>query len=211
MLMPRILSEDDVSDFRARLCEAALRRFGKEGEAGISFRKLAQDLGVSATTPYRYFKDKDAIMAALRADAFDRFALALERAYDRSEGHALVRARIVMQAYIDFVRADPKAYRLMFDGSSREMTGHPDLQRASTRAKATMSRHIVGLVEAGLLPAETDAPMLGFVLWSQLHGSVMLHLAGKLNAATMFKIVEEATRLVLRGAGLKIKVKAEAA
>lgn len=209
--MPRILSATDVSDFRTRLCEAALRRFGKEGEAGISFRKLAEDLGVSATTPYRYFKDKDAIMAALRADAFDRFALAMERAYDRSEGPALLRARAVMQAYVDFVRADPKAYRLMFDGSSHEMTGHPELQRASARAKATMSRHVVGMVEAGVLPAETDAQMLGFVLWSQLHGAVMLHLSGKLNANTMFRIVEEASRLVLRGAGLKIKVKAEAA
>lgn len=209
--MPRILSATDVSDFRARLCEAALRRFGKEGEAGISFRKLAEDLGVSTTTPYRYFKDKDAIMAALRADAFDRFALAMEHAYDRSEGHALVRARAVMQAYIDFVRADPPAYRLMFDGAPHEIAAHPELQRASLRARATMSRHIVGMVEAGLLPAETDAPMLGFVMWSQLHGAVMLHLSGKLSADAMFEIVEQATRLLLRGAGLKIKVKAEAA
>jgi AcrR family transcriptional regulator len=209
--MPKVLRDEDISDFRARLCEAALRRFGKEGEAGISFRKLAGDLGVSATTPYRYFKDKDAIMAALRADAFDRFAQAMERAYERSEGPALLRARTVMQAYVDFVRADPKAYRLMFDGDQHELRDYPELQRASLRAKATMSRHIVGMVEAGLLPAETDAAMLGFVMWSQLHGAVMLHLAGKLNSEAMFAIVEEATRLVLRGAGLKIKVKAEAA
>jgi AcrR family transcriptional regulator len=209
--MPRVLSDDDVSDFRARLCEAALRRFGKEGEAGISFRKLADDLGVSATTPYRYFKDKDAIMAALRADAFDRFALAMERAYDRSEGPALSRARAVLQAYIEFVQADPRAYRLMFDGDQHELRDYPDLQRASARAKATRSRHVVGMVEAGLLPADTDAAMLGFVMWSQLHGAVMLHLAGKLSRETMFEIVEEATRLVLRGSGLKIKVKAEAA
>ena len=118
---------------------------------------------------------------------------------------------LVMQAYVDFVRADPKAYRLMFDGDHHELRDYPELQRASLRAKATMSRHIVGMIEAGLLPAETDAAMLGFVLWSQLHGAVMLHLAGKLNNEAMFAIVEEATRLVLRGAGLKIKVKAEAA
>ena len=68
-----------------------------------------------------------------------------------------------MQAYVDFVRADPKAYRLMFDGDHHELRDYPELQRASLRAKATMSRHIVGMVEAGLLPAETDAAMLGFV------------------------------------------------
>ena len=144
--MPRILTATDVSDFRARLCEAALRRFGKEGEAGISFRKLAQDLGVSATTPYRYFKDKDAIMAALRADAFDRFAATMELAYDRSEGPALLRARAVMEAYIEFVRADPKAYRLMFDGASHETRAasspHMPVRRrsSSSRVRATTMR-----------------------------------------------------------------------
>lgn len=209
--MPRILSDDDVSDFRARLCEAALRRFEREGEAGISLRKLAEDLGVSPTTPYRYFRDKGDIIAALRAEAFDRFSETMERAYAQDQGAPLQRAHAVMLAYLDFVRAEPKAYRLMFDSASQEMDDYPELKRASLRAKATMSRHIEGLVEAGLLPADTDAAMLGFVLWSQIHGAAMLHLAGKLESQTMLAIVEEANRLALRGAGLKIKVKAEAA
>lgn len=209
--MPRVLSDHDVSDFRARLCAAALRRFAAEGEAGISLRKLADDLGVSPTTPYRYFRDKDAILAALRADAFDRFAGAMERAYDGSAGPALLRARAVMQAYVGFVLADSQAYRLMFDGASHDMDRYPELRRASLRARATMSRHVVGMVEAGVLPVDTDAGMLGFVMWSQLHGTVMLHLAGKLSREAMAAIIEDAMRLLLRGAGLKIKVRAAAA
>ena len=42
-------------------------------------RQLADDLGCSPMTPYRYFRDKDAILAAVRAAAFDRFAAALRR------------------------------------------------------------------------------------------------------------------------------------
>ena len=210
--MPRILSDDDISDFRARLCEAALTRFVREGEAGISLRKLAEDLGVSATTPYRYFKDKDAIMAALRAEAFERFSEAMEQAFAASAGQpALLRGRAVMQAYVDFVVAHPAAYRLMFDGTSQEIADYPDLKRASARAKATMSRHFEAMVDEGVLPPETDAAMLGFVMWSQLHGAAMLHLAGKLSFEIMQRIIGEAARLLLRGAGLKIKIKAEAA
>lgn len=209
--MPKVLRDEDISDFRARLCAAALRRFSDEGDAGISFRKLAEDLGVSPTTPYRYFKDKDAIMAALRADAFDRFSHTVEQAYARSEGPALQRGRSVMQAYVAFALANPSAYRLMFDGSSQDMADYPDLKRASLRARATMTAHVEGMVREGVLPAETDTPMLGFVLWSAMHGALMLHLAGKLDRETMTRIVEDASRLVLRGAGLKIKVKAEAA
>ncbi|MEO8560186.1 MAG: helix-turn-helix domain-containing protein, partial [Rhodospirillales bacterium] len=57
--MPRVLTDSDVADFRQRLLDAALRRFAEEGTSGISLRRLASDLGVSATTPYRYFHDKD--------------------------------------------------------------------------------------------------------------------------------------------------------
>lgn len=209
--MPKVLSSEDISDFRARLCEAALRRFGKEGEAGISLRKLAEDLGVSPTTPYRYFTDKDAIMAALRADAFDRFAQAMEQAFAESHGPALLRGRAMMQAYIDFALANPGAYRLMFDGTSQDMADYPELKRASLRARATMTLHVEAMVGEGALPAETDTQMLGFVLWSTMHGALLLHLAGKLERQTMSRIIEDGAKLVLRGAGLKIKVKAEAA
>ena len=41
-------------------------------------RQLAAELGVSPMTPYRYFEDKDAILAAVRATAFNRLAEALE-------------------------------------------------------------------------------------------------------------------------------------
>ena len=44
-------------------------------------RQLAAELGVSPMTPYRYFEDKDAILAAVRTRAFDRFAEALELAF----------------------------------------------------------------------------------------------------------------------------------
>ncbi len=40
-------------------------------------RQLAAELGCSPMTPYRYFKDKDEILAAVRAAAFDRFSEAL--------------------------------------------------------------------------------------------------------------------------------------
>ena len=43
-------------------------------------RQLAAELGVSPMTPYRYFADKDAILAAVRARAFNRHAEALEAA-----------------------------------------------------------------------------------------------------------------------------------
>ena len=72
------LRQHEIDRFRERLCQVATRRFAKQGYAGVSLRGLAGELGCSATTPYRYFRDKDEIFAAVRARAFARLADASE-------------------------------------------------------------------------------------------------------------------------------------
>ena len=76
--MAKALSSEEVTTFRARLCAAAERLFAQHGVENVGIRQLAQALGCSPMTPYRYFRDKDEIRAATRAAAFDRFAAALE-------------------------------------------------------------------------------------------------------------------------------------
>ena len=78
--MPKNLSAAEVGAFRTRLCKVAQHRFATQGRDGVSMRQLADALGCSPMTPYRYFRDKDAILAAVRTAAFDRFAEALEAA-----------------------------------------------------------------------------------------------------------------------------------
>ena len=77
--MPRVLSDTDVADFRDRLCEAAERLFAERGPDAVTMRQLASELGVSPMTPYRYFEDKEDILAAVRANGFTRFAEALTK------------------------------------------------------------------------------------------------------------------------------------
>jgi AcrR family transcriptional regulator len=113
--VPKNLSPAEVQAFRARLCTVAARRFAAHGYDGVSMRGLAEELGCSAMTPYRYFRDKDDVLAAVRAAAFDRFAQSLERAASEARGGARGSARAVSEAYIDFAVAEPETYRLMFD------------------------------------------------------------------------------------------------
>jgi AcrR family transcriptional regulator len=84
--MPRVLSDTDVADFRDRLCEAAERLFAEKGPDAVTMRQLASELGVSPMTPYRYFKDKDDILAAVRTNGFTRFAEAMEAARGSGKG-----------------------------------------------------------------------------------------------------------------------------
>ncbi|MDE1986816.1 MAG: TetR/AcrR family transcriptional regulator [Alphaproteobacteria bacterium] len=176
--MPRVLSETDLTDFRERLCEVATRLFAEKGPQGVTMRELASALGVSAMTPYRYFRDKDAILAAVRARAFDRFSDALEKAY-AGPGTTPERAHAKREAYVRFALEEPAAYRLMFDMSQAGNEEYPDLLRATARAQAQMTEHVYALVEEGMLSG--DPELIGHVFWAALHGAVTLHLAGKLS------------------------------
>jgi len=196
--MPRSLSSADVSVFRARLCAVAERLFAEHGPKAVTMRELARALGVSAMTPYRYFKDKDEILAAVRASAFDRFAAALELAA-KAPGNAAVRADAVGRAYLDFAFSQPHAYKLMFDLSQPQEGRFPELERAGQRARRTMSAYMKALVAGGFLAG--DPEMLAQIFWAMVHGLVVLHLAGKLDPKPDFATLHaEAMRLLARGA-----------
>ena len=171
--MPRSLSTAEIADFRDRLIEAAERLFVEHGADAVSMRRLAAELGVSPMTPYRYFRDKDDILAAARASGFDRFAEALETAF-ASAADPIARAQAVGAAYLKFAFEHPAAYRLMFDLAPPTETDYPELIRAAARARATMSHYSQGLLDAGLIVG--DPEVIAHVFWAGIHGLVVLKL-----------------------------------
>jgi AcrR family transcriptional regulator len=197
--VPKNLSAAEVDAFRARLCAVAQRRFAKRGVDGVRMRQLADALGCSAMTPYRYFRNKEEILAAVRAAAFDRFADALEAATRRARGDLRAAGQATGEAYIRFALREPEAYRLMFDLAQPHPERYPELVRATARARHLMSASLEDLVKAGIFVG--DPQLLGHVFWATLHGLVVLHLAGKLPAKPDFRTLkEEAMRLLVAGA-----------
>jgi AcrR family transcriptional regulator len=175
--MPRVLSDTDVADFRDRLCEAAERLFAERGPDAVTMRQLAAELGVSPMTPYRYFEDKDDILAAVRTSGFTRFAEALEMARDSASGARAIGAA-VGKAYVDFALSNPHAYKLMFDLNQPHAEKYPGLVAAGQRAQRTMTAHVEDALKEGLM--EGDPQQIGMMFWAAIHGAVILELAGML-------------------------------
>ena len=98
------LQPAEVERFRQRLCEVALQRFAEDGFAGVTLRALARDLGCSYATPYRYFRDKEHIFAAVRSLAYERFGAALESAAV-GESDPERRLRLMLKSFVRFGRA----------------------------------------------------------------------------------------------------------
>ena len=174
--MAKPLSSEDVSTFRARLCAVAERLFAEHGVENVGIRQLAQALGCSPMTPYRYFRDKDEILAMVRATAFNRFAQRLEAAALAADPAS--RGTALSDAYVSFALDEPHAYRLMFDVAQADDAAHPELAAASQRAWRLLGAHFEPLVAAGRL--EGDPRLIAYAYWASLHGFAMLALANQL-------------------------------
>jgi AcrR family transcriptional regulator len=178
-LVPKNLTDQDIADFRERLCDVAERLFGEHGTGTVTIRQLAAAMNVSPMTPYRYFADKDAILAAVRARGFDRHAEALEAAYSGHGGDPEARALAVCEAYVQFALDNPEAYKLMFDTRQPNEEAYPDLVRAGSRSRATMTRHLRDMIATGRLSG--DPERIGHMFWAAIHGPLMLHFSGMLS------------------------------
>lgn len=177
--MPKSLTDEEIVQFRERLCDIAEHLFAVHGTDAVTIRQIAAALGVSTMTPYRYFRHKDAILAAVRARAFDRHAEALEAARAAPASDANARATAIGAAYVRFALDNPEAYRLMFDIRQPSADEYPDLVRAGQRSHATMTAYLRDLAGAGLF--DGDPEYVGHLYWAALHGPIMLQLSGMLH------------------------------
>jgi len=168
--------------------------FDARGSEGFTMRELASELGVSAMTPYRYFKDKEDILAAVRARAFNRFADALEAALSTGRT-ALEKGGAVYRAYVGFAFGEPAAYKLMFDLTQPDENLYPDLVKANGRARAAMTGYVKLYIDEGVL--EGDPILIGHVFWASLHGAIVLKLAGKLSEEFNFDRISDESSCVL--------------
>jgi AcrR family transcriptional regulator len=178
--LPKTLNPDDIAAFRERLCEVAERLFAERGPEAVTVRELAAELGVSPMTPYRYFTDKDAMLAAVRARAFDRFAAAMEADFAAHQALGKGYKGEPANPYVEFALGHPAAYRMMFDVTQPTFTLYPDLVRAMDRARATMSLGVRHASNQGWVK-DQDIDLVSHMIWATMHGPIMLELAGLLD------------------------------
>jgi len=197
--MPRAaLTPEAISAFREELCAVATRRFAESGHAGVTLRGLARELGVSPMTPYRYFRDKEEIFAAVRAAGFARFTAGQEEAF-ASSADPEERLRRLGHAYVAFARREPDAYRIMFEMSPPGDEPDPLLAKEQERAWTPLLRAVGEAREAGL--SRGDAMTVAHLFWAGLHGLVSLQLSGALHhGATLDSLVEPMLDTLFTGA-----------
>jgi AcrR family transcriptional regulator len=153
-------------DLRSALLRAAADVLEKQGLEALTLRDAARRAGVSHSAPYRHFKDRDALLAALAEDGFRALGEALQGKSGNQMG----------EAYVRFGLAHPARFRLMFAGGLR-LSDHPGLREASGCAYDALLQAIRARQD---LP---DPEMAAAAAWSLVHGLAILLLDGHFEQA----------------------------
>jgi len=160
----------DVTD---SLLQSALDLLGEGGTDAITVRAVAAHAGVAPMGVYSRFGGKDGLLEALFVQGFD----ALHEAISAASGpDALSRLRRGCGAYRDFALGHPHLYQLMFQQMLELELSDEALERAAATFGELVSR-VADAMESGQL-APGDDVEVAQQIWSVIHGSASLDLAG---------------------------------
>jgi AcrR family transcriptional regulator len=160
---------------RENVKAVALVQLADGGAGAVSVNAIAKELGVSGPALYRYFANRDELLAELVVDAYHDFAEALAAATHRDRGLAPPeRLRALAAAWRAFARAEPHRYRLLF---APPLPGYD----AHSAPLVAASREVMAV---GLdVYADLSAPPAGVLSgWSRLHGFAGLEIGGNFTA-----------------------------
>lgn len=188
----------------------AMKQVAQDGPNAVSLSGIVREMSMSPAALYRYFENRDALLADLVVDSYDDLAgslAALEQGRDTAE-HYL---DTVLRGSREWAIRHPNAYRLIFQtslGSGESFASDRTIQAASrsmavliaaidavaTRNGATKgpgpTRLSTDMVEAlhkwrdrsDLSGYAVDVLALGLLSWTRLHGIISLELGGHLAA-----------------------------
>jgi AcrR family transcriptional regulator len=180
------------------LVDAAIVLVAEVGTQGFTLREVARRAGVSHNAPYRHFRDRSELLAAVAMQGFQRLTASMKRsaAHGTDAGEQL---RFCGRGYVKFALRWPEHFAVMFDLPSRRES-HPEYQAAGQEAFDTLLGYIVRCQEVGILPSG-DAQPLALACWSLVHGIAKLAVSHQLplNRAAIPGFTDQVTSLQLAG------------
>lgn len=192
-------------NLREALIRGALELIAEKGPAGFTIAEAARSAGVSPAAPYRHFRDREELLADVARLGFERFAAALEQAWNNGQPEPMRAFENMGKAYLAFARDEPAFYSAMFEAGLSAET-NPDLTLAGNRAFAVLRAASETMCSA--LPAERRPPalMVALHIWSMSHGIASLFARGdKARRRTPMSpedLLEAAFLIYLEGLGL---------
>src|SRR5580700_499145 len=101
-------------NLREALLSAALRLISEVGPTAFTLREVARRAGVSHNAPYRHFRDRDDLMAAVSTEGYGELTRTMQEAVE-PESNSLARLKQAGLGYVKFALRRPEHFTVMFD------------------------------------------------------------------------------------------------
>jgi AcrR family transcriptional regulator len=152
-------------DLRQALVDAAIDLLRESGPEALTLRGAARAAGVSQAAPYRHFKDRRALVAAVADDGFRRLLLAMSEAASpapkrgtrkrQSPRDPAKGLRQLAIAYVRFAHEHPAEYRVMFGEEILTDDDYAELRASSRAVFDLLSGGIAALQARGVVRRAT--------------------------------------------------------
>lgn len=176
---------------KEQLVSAASRLLDSGGQSAVTLRAVAEQVGVSHNAPYRHFRDRSALLAAVAERDFIHLRQAFEYAGDRPD--AEVSLRNAATALIDYAREHNARYRLLF--SDPELSPEQCLRDAAMASFQAFSLIVSRCQQEGILPPVEQVSLTGLI-YAALHGAIDLELGGRASGSKGLDNIEATASLL---------------
>jgi len=169
-----------------RILEAASRLRARGGAKALTMRAVAKAAGTTTPTVYERYRNREAILRALRIHTRVQLFARLSRARTLSQ---------ICQYYLEFALEHQHAYEVLFDKFAQPPSIHEPWPSFNLLRTCLAER-------LGGTPREHNRTMLS--LWSLMHGTAMLLIRGGVAGplrTQMFHACLDAVEAVIAEAG----------
>jgi AcrR family transcriptional regulator len=193
-------------NLREALVQAALDLIASKGPGGFSFAEAARQAGVSPAAPYRHFRDRDALLADVARQGFERFEAFLTTAWNEGRPDPRTAFSNLGKAYLAFARDEPAYYSAMFEAGI-PLDEYRDLREAGDRAFAIVRSASEALCASLPKASRPPALMMALHVWAIAHGIASLFARGDASRRSLpmspEDLLEAAMLVYLQGLGLE--------
>ncbi|MBS1989493.1 MAG: TetR/AcrR family transcriptional regulator [Cyanobacteria bacterium SZAS LIN-3] len=183
-------------DLKETLLQASLELVSEKGPHGFTLAEVCRKAGVSVAAPYRHYRDKEALLAAIAVSGFELFYDCLASALAASEDKTYGALEALAHASVNFAISNPSRYKVMF-GSDLSKVKFPELYATARRAFDVVFCTVEACLIAGGKSTD-NTYSLSVSIWSHCHGISMLCVDGFLREIAMEQKVVELIDLAVK-------------
>lgn len=177
-----------------------------KGANALSMRKIANKVGVSATSIYLHFENKNELIHTLIDESINELGASIEQAVKKGV-NSIDKLNNAIYGYINFALNNPEKYDIIYAVQPSLMGGYPKDKFRKTRH---LYHLLIEIIEEGKTKGlmYLDDPVLAsYTLWAQLHGVVSVVLSKRLdNRIDRDIFIEKSVKTILRGFFDKVEV-----